>query len=305
MRISYKKVIITDINAFEYYSDDFNLCIVYKNAHSADTDMFSNHFHRTHEIYYLRTGQRNFFIQGKLHYIAAPSLVIIAPNEGHHTVGSSTDYSSFIINANLNILPAFLLEGGDFVALLQSTYEIFQLTEDDVDLFDRIIKQCEEEINHKKCGFQLNIYAHIITVITQILNLYARGNSAQYAESMTYSQHTIREIMNYISAHYAENLSLEFLSNKFFISSWHLSRSFKAHTGMSLHSYINKTRLNNAKNILDNNRHIKLSVVAAKCGFKSESSFIRAFKNLMGITPHQYRKNKVVISGNKQKDPPV
>ncbi len=282
-----------NIKAFEYYNDNYDLYFVYKNANSVDTDMLANHSHRTHEMYYLREGQRNFFINGELRYVTAPSLIIISPSVEHRTAGNyPTNYSCFIMNMNLNILPKHLLHDPSLKPFYEKKSYFFELDSEEAAFFDKLLSKCALEFYDKKSGFNIKMYEYSLSFLNKSIDLFDKGNSVSYSEKITHTQRAVVEIIKYIENHAADNLSLEFLSEKFFVSPCHLSRSFKMIAGMSLHDYISKVRLNKVKSLLDNHREKKLSEICKLCGFNNETHLIRSYKAYFGITPHQYKINK-------------
>ena len=97
----------------------------------------------------------------------------------------------------------------------------------------------------------------------------------------------LQELLRYVVEHTDEQLSLEFLAKKFFISPSKLSRDFRAATQLSLHQYITAIRLERARVWLAEDR--PLSFIAQQCGFSEESAFIYMFRRRTGITPGEYR----------------
>ncbi len=68
----------------------------------------------------------------------------------------------------------------------------------------------------------------------------------------------------------------------------HLSRLFKKYTGDTLHEYISKIRINYAATLLRTTDKSVL-IISGAVGYDSFSHFIKKFKELMGVTPVQYR----------------
>jgi AraC-like DNA-binding protein len=86
----------------------------------------------------------------------------------------------------------------------------------------------------------------------------------------------------------APDLSVNSLSNQFHVQPAYLSKLFKeASGGEKLSAYIQTRRLDSAKQLLAEGR--KVDDVAVKCGFGSQRTFIRLFKQYEGITPAQFR----------------
>lgn len=96
------------------------------------------------------------------------------------------------------------------------------------------------------------------------------------------------EIRQYIDAHFADNdLSAATLSKKFQISGPYLSREFKRFTGSNLLDYIQRLRLQRAKELLP---EVSVKDAAVLSGFYDTQALTRAFKKYEGITPGEYKR---------------
>ena len=100
----------------------------------------------------------------------------------------------------------------------------------------------------------------------------------------------LKEIIAYANEHYTENLTLEELAKKFYISKYYLCHSFRDETGLSFHQYLTKKRLLLAKDLLVTEKNI--SDVAETVGFRTYSSFYRAYLNEFGTAPKYAPRNK-------------
>src|SRR5579872_7313121 len=90
-------------------------------------------------------------------------------------------------------------------------------------------------------------------------------------------QRIIEKAMEFIDRNYRERLSADQLSIEFYISKQKLQAGFQQMTGLTLHSYILKVRIEKAKQLLaDTNQPIKF--IASAMGFKRPSHFIFTFK---------------------------
>lgn len=98
-----------------------------------------------------------------------------------------------------------------------------------------------------------------------------------------------KRILNYVKYnYYNSSMSLKELSEKFNIPSSSLSRMFKEVAGVNFLEYVNKKRIEKAKDYLkDTNRHIKS--ISNIVGYDSDKTFRRIFKKYEGITPVEYR----------------
>jgi AraC-like DNA-binding protein len=84
------------------------------------------------------------------------------------------------------------------------------------------------------------------------------------------------------------NLRLAHIASLVGYSPEHLSRTFHAETGIPYRTYCDRIRMRRAADLLHQN--ISLAQIAESLGYSDESSFIRAFRLMYGITPGAYRR---------------
>ena len=118
-------------------------------------------------------------------------------------------------------------------------------------------------------------------------------NIRQYEEfldrSMSESRNEVAAVKNYIYNHYAEDLNLETLAEKVYLSSGYLSFIFKKETGMNLNRFIRVFRMEKAKELL-RTTNMKVAMVSEQVGFANSSYFCRSFREYYGSSPESYRK---------------
>ena len=126
-----------------------------------------------------------------------------------------------------------------------------------------------------------------MSYLAQVLVLLNRlALQQQKEEVVTAQDSTVYNVLGYINEHYNENLSLDDLANRFFISKYHLSREFQRLVGTSVHRYIVQKRLVMAKQMLSAGK--PSTEVYQSCGFGDYSNFYRAFKTEYQISPKEY-----------------
>jgi two-component system response regulator YesN len=87
---------------------------------------------------------------------------------------------------------------------------------------------------------------------------------------------------------YGNDIGVDYLANRVFLSSSYLSFLFKKSTGQSLIKYITAVRMERAKELLRDST-IKVVDIASTVGFANTSYFNLMFKQHNGLTPIQYR----------------
>ncbi|OMF37256.1 hypothetical protein BK133_06545 [Paenibacillus sp. FSL H8-0548] len=112
--------------------------------------------------------------------------------------------------------------------------------------------------------------------------------SSQLSESDK-ERSVIDDIAKYIEQHPQEEITLQDISERFYLSREYISRKFKQETNGNLSDFIAEVRIKRAKELLAN-RQLKISQVAELVGFQDEKYFSRVFKKRTSCSPNDYRK---------------
>ncbi|GAQ00026.1 transcriptional regulator, AraC family [Leptolyngbya sp. NIES-2104] len=102
------------------------------------------------------------------------------------------------------------------------------------------------------------------------------------------SKPQLQKVSDYILDRLDQDLSLSELANVLNLSQYHFSRLFKQSTGMAPHQYLTRCRIDRAKQLLLNTQ-MSISEIAFAVGFNNHSSFTRLFRQLVGVTPKEFR----------------
>lgn len=105
-------------------------------------------------------------------------------------------------------------------------------------------------------------------------------------------------ITEYIEQNYKRDLYLDSVAEKFHTTSKYLSKIFKQHTGVNFAEYVTCLRIEEAKRLLTET-NMKINDIFTECGFYSRNTFIRNFKNHVGVLPSEYRSMIQNEGGNK------
>lgn len=97
------------------------------------------------------------------------------------------------------------------------------------------------------------------------------------------------DIMYYIYTHIDTNIDIEELSIDLKISKFHMHRVFKQIFGRNIYESIKSIRLQKASNLLLTNKYSTISSIVNSCGYSSQSSFIKIFKERFGMSPKEWK----------------
>lgn len=104
-----------------------------------------------------------------------------------------------------------------------------------------------------------------------------------------YTPEYLKSILKYLDQYFTSEISLDYLSETYGISKFHLSKEFKKYTGTTIHEYIITQRISYAKELLKYSEK-SINEIAYLTGINYVSHFINLFKSRENVTPLQYRK---------------
>jgi len=107
-----------------------------------------------------------------------------------------------------------------------------------------------------------------------------------YNKNVQIANNTMYYIYEYIDT----DINIDDLALNFELSKFHLHKIFKEIMGVNIYETIKSIRLQKASNLLLTNKYSTITEIASMCGYSSQTSFIRAFKERFHQTPKQWRK---------------
>ena len=113
-----------------------------------------------------------------------------------------------------------------------------------------------------------------------------------------YSRLTIEAIRILEESYANSELSLNFVAEQLCVTPQHLSRTFRAETGVTFVSYLSKLRIRKAMLLLQD-PNLKMYEIAEQTGYVTQHYFSNVFKKAIGVSPADYRKSFLAGSGEK------
>lgn len=253
------------------------------------------HWHTDMEVIYVHKGRAQFHIDNDYFDSDPGDIILIRPNALHsiHPIGKGYHFMD-AINFHLDLLGYSTLDYAS-INYLQPLYN------GDLD-FDRVIKPHQEgyaiirqtlikamEIGyHRHEFFELKLKSELLSLL-HLLFKYNYVHTKNQSLDGYRREDKIRTIVDYINAHYQEELTIDQLAHICGYSSTHFMNFFKKHLGLSCMDYLIQYRLKKATELL---QHSTTSIldISTTVGFTNLSNFNRQFKKTYQMTPSQYRK---------------
>lgn len=259
-------------------------CHYYRDE-SPDKESYKLHTHDTYEIYIFLYGKGKFLIEGNEYPLSYGDVLLLSPAEAHYIdIDASRPYERFSAHFSEDFFKAFdsdntLLE--PFLNRETGTFNRYSRDDFKPEIYNLLMQNLLEPSQNR----HLQVCCNLLPLLNEIHKIYKSNR-----ETATTGKSLTQKIVRYINNHINDNITLDVICDKFYISKPQLCRSFKAATGSTVQNYINAKRLVNAKRMLSDG--ISPTRAATLNGFNDYSVFYRAFYKEYGKSPKtDYTKN--------------
>lgn len=245
--------------------------------------------HKRNEIFYFISGRASYLVEGSVYKLVPGSIMIMRSGEFHKLlIEEDVPYERMALHFDTDIMRLIDKDGK-----LSEPFENRPLGVGNLfspnDIRIGHIYECLKSIDSSPDDHEMRriaITANLFPILYEIKLAFEERGRSEYQIKTGGS--LSNEIIAYINANLSGELSLDLLSEKFYISKNHLNRIFKASTGVTVWEYVKLKRL-----ILARNSILAGSSAIAACqssGFNDYSAFYRAYKERFGTSPKELQK---------------
>lgn len=245
----------------------------------------STHYHQNPELFYVLSGELDIKIDDQKFHLTKGDVILINANKRHEMCGHDN-----LLAARFEIDFHLLAEHMESMQLLFWCNTVVDKNEAYGELrsvLDQILDRYFEK--EEKAALHLNALYYEATYILTSNFLVKMDDTRLYLET---SQDKLRigQIQNYIQANYQTQISLNDLADRLFLSNAYLSRYVKKHLGLTFMEYLNNVRLFHAVDELLYTQK-NMTHIAMDNGFPTSAAFTKAFRDVYGETPSDYRRH--------------
>ena len=240
------------------------------------------HHHDFYEIYLFLGGQMDYWVEGRILHLSAGDLLLINPMELHRPLipAHFPTYERIVLWINKAYLEGLTQDGQLSRCFDPSLPNLIRPTAPERTTLTAWLSNLLRETYSRDFCSEYSAFGIFLQFMVQ-LNRIALHTQPQQAETAV--SDLVDQVLHYIGHHITEELTLDGLAERFFVSKYHLSHTFTRDVGVSLHRYITLRRLLMARQLLG--AGVAAGQVSAACGFSDYTSFYRAFKAEYGISP--------------------
>lgn len=255
-----------------------------------DMEPQDEQMHDFFELVLVTDGAVEFVVQEKRDRLCKGDLILLRPGIAHREIPEAGYYERFVLWINpwylsrlstrkTNLSNCFVIaEKRGYVVRFEPFFR---------SQIRALLGEMVDETHRDAFGSDLMLDA----LLKRLLILLDRGQTLLYSDLAEEAEpgRNIQEIVRYVDLHYTDNLTLDSLSEAFYISKFYLSRRFEHFTGKSIHQYVLEKRMQMAKQLLLFGE--RPMDIYGLCGFADYSNFYRTFKKYYQISPNQFLKN--------------
>lgn len=243
------------------------------------------HYHDDLEIGYCYSGSGVFIVNDLVIPYQSPCASIIYKNELHIAQSSMTQPSKWVF---LNLDTCTFFNGNaemlNCICAVPNFGLAHIITSESPVLLQYIYHFIEELRNKKSNYMECAKYLLLAALIEH-------GRQNRFAGTNHPKQWLLKDIaaaISYISNHYDQQMSVEFLAKLCCMSTASLRRKFKLALNIAPLDYLHQVRISNAISMLAL-ENLSILEIGSKVGYNSPSSFNRQFLKITGKTPMKYR----------------
>lgn len=271
-----------------YLTTSFKMFHIKDTAHKE----YNYHYHDFHKILILLSGDVTYCIEGRTYDLRPNDIVLVNSGEVHKPIiRSDAPYERIIIYVSPDYLSEYRDAKNDLsLCLRQAMAEqshVLRLHSSMNGKLGSTIRELDRSLYDEDYANEL--YHRILFLEFMIqLNRAALHNHVEFIGDSA-SNDKILAVLDYLNEHLTEDISIDELSSRFFLSRYYLMHTFKEQTGYTIGSYLSTKRLFLARDLIA--KGTPITDVCYACGFHNYSTFSRAYKKSFGESPREYRQN--------------
>ena len=244
---------------------------------------FTYHYHDFHKVVIFISGKAAYHIEGKAYQLKPWDILLVNRHAIHRPeIDHSVPYERFILWIQNDIPWQELLKC--FQKANDRSYNLVRLNSALQEKMKDILFELENSAKSDEYGKEILTQSLFLQFMVYLNRIFLEKQYIFDKKSYTFNSQ-IASILQYINHNLKEDLSVETLSARYYVSKYHLMRKFKQETGYTLHNYIVNKRLLMARTLISNG--MPVTKAAQESGFAEYSTFSRAYRKQFKTNPSE------------------
>lgn len=242
------------------------------------------HYHEFCKLVMLVSGRGYYTVDGQRYLLQPGDTVIVGSRSVHKPeLEGGSVYERIIIYISPEFLQRESTGECDLRDIFSGQYgHVLRPRENGSRRLFSLAADLEKELSSQDYGREILSATALLRLLVQI-GRYQRRQDVRNPQPVNPENPRVLSIMRYIDEHLAEDLAVDTLAETFYISKYHMMRQFHEETGMTVYGYLTQRRLIHARELMDGG--VRATEACYRSGFRSYSSFTRAYAKHLGTTP--------------------
>lgn len=242
------------------------------------------HYHEFCKLLLLVSGQGGYTVDGKRYQLSPGDIVLIGSRSVHRPeLSVDAAYERIIIYVSPEYLRKMSAPDCDLLSLFSGQRgHVLRLKEQRRRAVFAQAAKLERDLSGSGFGRDVLSQAGLLQLLVELGRSMEGTDSNLLRPSVTENRRVL-EIMAYLDQNLTEEIDIDALAERFFISKFYMMCLFHKETGTTVYNYLTQKRLLKARELISSGMRATESCYA--CGFRSYSSFTRAYGKFFGTTP--------------------
>ena len=242
------------------------------------------HYHDFYKLVFLLSGSGSYVVEGRRYALTPGDIVLVGSRCVHKPeFAQGVSYERII----LYISPDFLSSNSTADYRLEDCFSgarghVLRPTDEFRRLFLSHMLRLESEMGGSSPARVILSRCTLLRSLVDVETELGRTGSDLPCPVVPRDS-KILDILRYLDENLVEDISIDDLASRFYISKYHMMRRFREETGTSIHTYLSDKRLLLARDLIQNGE--SATDACFHSGFRSYSAFSRAYGKLFGATP--------------------
>ena len=242
------------------------------------------HYHEFCKIVLLLSGSGHYTVQGRRYLLRPGDTVLIGSRCVHKPeFEPGILYERMILYISPLLLARHSTENYSLETLFNAeSGHVLHLSEESRKKIQALAGQLESEMSDSRPESEILSRCTLLRLLIEIGRARDSGG-AEPAAPIIPRDSKVLEIIHYLEEHYEDDIFIDDLAKRFYISKYHMMRRFREEVGTSIHSYLSDKRLLAARELIQSG--VSATDACYRCGFRSYSAFSRAYGKRFDATP--------------------
>ena len=242
------------------------------------------HYHEFYKVLLLVSGSGSYTVEGCRYGVQSGDIVLVGSHSVHRPeIEPGAAYERIILylspeflrrtsGPNCDLTECFRGQGGHVLRPGEAERkQLFSLA-----------ASLERELGEEGYGQRILCTGAVLELLVRIGRSLLRGESPRPGP-LTPANERVAAIIRYLDRHLTEDIAIDDLSERFYLSKYHMMRLFRRETGTTIHGYLTERRLSLARELMLGG--MNATDACFRSGWRSYSSFTRAYAKHYGSTP--------------------